>query len=152
MGSNALATASQALQNYSESFGGFEKSAASHELPWLRKLREDGFARFSETGFPTTRDEDWRFTNPSAITRTPFQLVRNGYSLPSRKDLESFRIAGVACQLVFVDGRYAPGLSSVGKLPDGVTVGNLAVQIALDPGSVELHLGRYLDIQRDAFG
>jgi len=147
-----LATATRSLENYSESFGGFEKSAASHELAWLQKLRQAGFARFSETGFPTTRDEDWRFTNPSAIARTPFHLVRNGHSLPSRKEIEQFRIPGISSQLVFVDGRFAPELSSVGKLPAGVTVSNLAGQIARDPGSVEMHLGRYLDFQRDAFG
>jgi len=85
-----VATASPAIQKYAESFGGFEKSAASHDLAWLRKLRQDGFARFSETGFPTTRDEDWRFTNPAAIAQTPFRLVRNGRSLPSQKDLNQF--------------------------------------------------------------
>jgi Fe-S cluster assembly protein SufD len=39
---------------------------------WLQGLREAGFARFSELGFPTTRDEEWRFTNVAAIARTAF--------------------------------------------------------------------------------
>ena len=147
-----MATASQAIARYAESFGGFEQSAASHDLAWLKKLRQEGFARFSEAGFPTTRNEDWRFTNPSAIAQTPFHLVRNGHSLPSQKDLEPFRIPGADCQLVFVDGRFAAGLSSIGKLPNGVTVGNLAAEIARNPGAVEKHLGRYLNMQRDAFG
>jgi Fe-S cluster assembly protein SufD len=152
MGNHSVATATQALQNYSESFSGFEKSAASHELSWLQKLRRDGFARFSETGFPTMRDEDWRFTNPSAISQTAFRLVRNGHSLPSRKQLEAFRVEGAACQLVFVDGRFAPDLSLLAKPSAGVTVGSLAGAIARDPGATERHLGRYLNLQRDAFG
>ena len=152
MGTNTLATATRSLENYSESFAGFEKSAAHHKLAWLRKLRQAGFARFSETGFPTTRDEDWRFTNASAIARTPFRLVCNAPSLPSRQQLERYRIPGIETQLVFVDGRFATELSSLGQLPTGVTVANLAAQIARDPASVERHLGGYLDIQRDAFG
>jgi len=152
MGNSKVATATQSLQNYEQSFGGFEKSAASRELSWLRKLRQDGFARFSETGFPTLRDEDWRFTNLSAISETPFRLVRNGHSLPSREDIEPFRIPDVGCRLVFVDGRFAPNLSSTGKLAPGVTVGNLAGAITRNPGAIELHLGRYLNLQRDAFG
>jgi len=152
MGNSKVATATQSLQNYEQSFGGFEKSAASRELSWLRKLRQDGFARFSETGFPTLRDEDWRFTNLSAISQTPFRLVRNGHSLPSREDIEPFRIPDVGCRLVFVDGRFAPNLSSTGKLEPGVTVGNLAGAITRNPGAIELHLGRYLNLQRDAFG
>jgi Fe-S cluster assembly protein SufD len=152
MGSESVATATPGLQNYAESFGGFEKSAAGRELPWLRKLRQDGFARFSEAGFPTTRDEDWRFTSTSAIAQTPFHLARNGHSLPSQTALEPFRVSGATCQIVFVDGRFAPHLSSVGKLPAGITVGSLAVEIARNPGVIEPHLGHYLDFQRDAFG
>jgi hypothetical protein len=36
---------------------------------WLQQLREDGWARFSAKGFPTTHDEDWRFTNLAALAR-----------------------------------------------------------------------------------
>jgi Fe-S cluster assembly protein SufD len=146
-----LATATQAIRHYEESFGGLEKSAASHEPSWLRKLRQTGFARFGETGFPTARDEDWRFTNPSAIAQTPFRLVRNGHQLPSQADVAPHRIAGAGCELVFVDGRFAEKLSSVGKLPNGVKVASLAAEIAANPAAVEPHLGRYLNIQRDAF-
>jgi Fe-S cluster assembly protein SufD len=140
------------MAKYAESFGGFQKSAPGHELSWLRKLRQDGFVRFSEVGFPTTRDEDWRFTNPGAIAQVPFRLVRNGHSLPSQKDIDRFRMPGAGSQLVFVDGRFAPGLSLVGKLPAGVTVSNLAAEIARNPEAIEKHLGHYLNMQRDAFG
>jgi Fe-S cluster assembly protein SufD len=40
--------------------------------PWLQKLREHAFLRFTELGFPTTHDEDWRFTNVAAIARSRF--------------------------------------------------------------------------------
>ena len=40
---------------------------------WLRPLREAGFQRFAELGFPTTHDEEWRFTNVARIARTTFQ-------------------------------------------------------------------------------
>jgi Fe-S cluster assembly protein SufD len=147
-----MATPTQAIARYAECFGGFEKSAASHDLAWLRKLRQDGFARFSESGFPTTRDEDWRFTNPGAIAKTSFHLARNGHSLATSKEIDQFRIPGVGCQLVFVDGRFSEKLSSIGKLPAGVKVGSLAAEIARNPAGVETHLGRYLNLQRDAFG
>jgi Fe-S cluster assembly protein SufD len=41
--------------------------------PWLQKLRDSAFARFSELGFPTTRDEEWRFTNVAPIARAAFR-------------------------------------------------------------------------------
>lgn len=147
-----MITATQQLENYLGSFSEFEKLAAGHDLPWLRKLRRDAFARLCEVGFPTTHDEDWRFTNVSAIAQTPFQLAYNGRAQLSRRQLEPYRIAGVACQLVFVNGRFARELSLLGNnLPDGVKVNSLVGEISSNPGAIEPHLGRYLDIRRDAF-
>lgn len=151
-----MATAIQALQHYEESFSGLEKSAA-RAPSWLRKLRQQGFARFSETGFPTLRDEDWRFTNAAVIAQTPFRLPRHEGPLPlphqpSSNQLDEFNIPAAACRLTFVDGRFAPSLSSASQLPPGVTVSNLATEIARNPDALEPHLGRYLNLQRDAFG
>jgi Fe-S cluster assembly protein SufD len=117
----------------------------------LRKLRRDAFARFCEVGFPSTHDEDWRFTNVSAIAQTAFRLTRNGRARLSQQELEPYRVPGVSCQLVFVNGRFARELSSLGKLPDGVKVSSLAGEISSNPEAIEAHLGRYLDIRRDAF-
>ena len=146
-----MITATQQLEGYLESFSEFEKLAAGHDLPWLRKLRRDAFARFCAAGFPTTHDEDWRFTNVSAIAQTPFRLTRNGRARLSQQELEPYRVAGVASQLVFVNGRFARELSLLSKLPDGVKVSSLAAEISSNPGAIESHLGRYLDIRRDAF-
>ena len=151
MGTGKVATSTPALDNYAESFRAIEDSAAGRALPWLRKLRQDAFARFCATGFPTTRDEDWRFTNVAAIAQTPFRLARNGRALPSRQDLEPLYMAGAGCRLVFVDGRFAPELSAAGRLPEKVTVSSLADAIADQPEAVEPHLGRYLNTERDAF-
>jgi Fe-S cluster assembly protein SufD len=40
--------------------------------PWMRELRESAFQRFSELGFPTTHNEEWRFTNVAPIARAQF--------------------------------------------------------------------------------
>jgi Fe-S cluster assembly protein SufD len=40
--------------------------------PWIQVLREAGFARFAKLGFPTTHNEEWRFTNVAPIARTQF--------------------------------------------------------------------------------
>jgi Fe-S cluster assembly protein SufD len=40
--------------------------------PWMQALRERAFQRFAELGFPTTHDEEWRFTNVAPIARAHF--------------------------------------------------------------------------------
>ncbi len=142
---SAVAKLESWLENYTEG----ERQAPGRALPWLSRLREDAFARFYETGFPTTRDEDWRFTNVSAIARTHFRPA--GPAKLTKKDVAPWKLEGAAAQLVFVNGRYAPELSDVKKLPKGVTVASLRAQVEQHPETLEKHLGRYADTQRDAF-
>jgi Fe-S cluster assembly protein SufD len=138
------------LDSYQESFRELERGLPGTNHKWLRKLREDGFARFSETGFPTTRMEDWRFTNVSAIAQTRFQLSQNGHDRLLQPS-EKFALVGSCCELVFVNGRFAPELSSLSGLLNGLHICSLAEELERNPGAVEAHLGRYLDTQRDPF-
>jgi len=52
--------------------GGGKVAAAAPA--WLRDLRERAIVRFTETGFPSTRLEQWRFTNVRPIAETAFTL------------------------------------------------------------------------------
>ena len=63
---------------YREGYEEFKKDATGKGLTWLEAIREQGIARFSELGFPTPANEDWRFTNVAPIARTPFSITRNG--------------------------------------------------------------------------
>jgi Fe-S cluster assembly protein SufD len=123
----------------------------SAQASWLIALRREGFTRFQETGFPTTHDEDWRFTNTSPITKTRFHLADADDSSVSADDLKQFGVADFACCLVFVNGRYSPRLSRIPALPKGVKLGGLAEQLAANETYVENHLGKYLNFRRDAF-
>src|SRR5579863_7916752 len=99
---SAITTIPQ-LDSYLEGFNAFQKIAAGRDLAWLKKLREEAFARFCEVGFPTTHDEDWRFTNVSAIAKTPFRLAGEAATV-NKQDLSQWIFSGMACQLVFIDG------------------------------------------------
>ena len=144
-----MISATEQLETYLEAFSDFQKTAAGHDNPWLKKLREDAFARFCETGFPTTHDEDWRFTNVSPIAKTAFQLPA-GTQQVSREALAAYDLPGAACQFVFVNGRFARELSSIRDL-SGVRINGLADELSTNPAALESHLGRYLNLERDAF-
>jgi Fe-S cluster assembly protein SufD len=144
-------TATRAPQHYLESFARLESLTAARELPWLRELRQEAFAFFCEAGFPTTHDEDWRFTNVSAIANTEFRLLPDARYQVRPAQLEPWRVAGEACQLVFVNGYFAPELSVRKQFSDGVQVTGLAEGLSLDCGTIEKHLGRYVDSHRDGF-
>jgi len=145
-----LSTAIAQLESYLEAFTEFSRVAA--EAPaWLRDLREGAFSRFCAVGFPTTRDEDWRFTSLAPLTRTTFRLARGSAHQFTVSDLVQWRMEGAVARLVFVDGRIEANLSTWGALPRGITVNGLAREIASQPNEVAKHLGRYLDSARDPF-
>ena len=145
-----MTTAIQNVDNYLHQFTDLPRRTVGTEQPWLKKLRDDAFARFCETGFPTTHDEDWRFTNISAIARTPFLLAAKPPHVPAEQ-LKPWRMKKAAIELVFVDGHFSRSLSHVGSLPAGVEILSLQEQLAKNGGSLQGDLGRYLDVRRDAF-
>src|SRR3954471_20206866 len=105
------------LSNYSR----FEEQAMSDSPSWLDELRKSAIARFDQVGFPTTKQEDWRFTNVAPIARTPFVLadaIDNDRHAEKATDFTFGKDA--ACELVFINGHYSSRLSKLGKLPRGV--------------------------------
>jgi Fe-S cluster assembly protein SufD len=119
-----------------EGFRGLDGGAPE----WLRRLRREGFERFLALGFPTTRVEDWKYTDVSEIARRAFRVAEG--PPPSATDLESLRL-GLGTELVFWNGRLVPGASRWSSLPSGVRVGSLAEAIREADGLVREHLGRY---------
>ena len=143
-----MITATQAPEKYLEIFDQFS-NRVSAQPRWLHTLRQEAFASFSETGFPTTHDEDWRFTNVSAVANTAFELA--ALESLSREHLNGFGALDFASHLVFVNGLFSKELSTLAPMPNGMTVGSLTTQLKNDPASVERHLGQYLNTRRDPF-
>ncbi len=124
----------------------FERMGKDAKQPsWVFPLRKAGITRFAELGFPTTRDEDWRFTNVSPIARLPFKPVLHAApdGLPPAAIAACTFGALPARRLVFVNGHYAAALSSPGPQEHGIFAGSLAASLAGDASLLEKHLGRH---------
>jgi len=136
---------------YLADFQVFDRSGTGRSPAWLRETRRAAITRFSELGFPTTRDEDWKYTNVAPIVTTPFRFIPEGEIRGIEPEtITPFRLGGEDwIRLVFVDGRYSPRLSAVDGLPDGVRAGSLGEAITADAENVRTHLTRHA---RDADG
>jgi len=147
-----LSTVTEAtgLGSYLEAFSEM-RQRTSHQPEWLRTLREDAFGQFCDMGFPTLKDEAWRFTSVAPIARESFRLPEAASTELTLEDLKPFLISDAACRLVFVNGRYATELSDCDALPAGVTAGSLAAEIDRDPAALESSLGRHLALGADSF-
>ncbi|HWL95636.1 MAG TPA: hypothetical protein VNT79_19110, partial [Phycisphaerae bacterium] len=71
----------------------FEQSEAKSPGDWLRPTRKSAIAAFAKLGFPTTREEDWRFTNVAPIANTIFDRAEQPEARVERTELAEFRFA-----------------------------------------------------------
>ena len=147
-----MTTVTEKRNRYVEHFDNFEPVMnGGPGEKWLRPIRKKAIDRFAELGFPTKKLEAWKFTNVEPIADTEFVSPPEGTSGVEASDLEPYRLPGESVRLVFVNGHYVPGLSSLDDLPKGVKAGNLGQALAVDAGLVESHLTRYADFENEAF-
>jgi Fe-S cluster assembly protein SufD len=126
---------------YGEQFAHLESRHAGVGLPWLQRTRAVAFERFAELGFPTLRDEDWKYTSVASLEKRAFRLVPESLNGMSADEVASLAL-GDSHLLVFVNGRHAAGLSRLGRLPSGAHVGSLAQALAERPERFEALLTR----------
>jgi Fe-S cluster assembly protein SufD len=129
---------------YVDTFRAFSHNGASGDPDWLKERRAGAIARFQDAGFPTTRQEEWRFTDVKQIARTSFARAEDATEALIASDVSQLRLGGNDQDLVvFVNGHYASDLSSVQGLPDGVIVGSLREALANRSSLIEAHLARH---------
>ena len=112
----------------------------------LLSLRQKAIEHFADAGFPTTKDEEWAFTNIGPLTRINFELAASA-SAPAVPDDYRYGLNG----LVFVDGHFAPAHSHLNGLSAGVRVEHLSDAIAANGDLVSDSLGQAATTEDAAF-
>jgi Fe-S cluster assembly protein SufD len=116
-------------------------------LPWLNQLRANAVDRVGALTVPTTRDEDWRFTDISPLTKLSFQPAQRAPQL-APATVDRWAVPEAAARLVFIDGIYAPRHSFNHA---GLTAENLASNTIGHGAGVQAHLGRHAGFEHNAF-
>jgi Fe-S cluster assembly protein SufD len=125
----------------------------SSERSWFGRLQMAAWRHFEQLGFPTTKDEGWRYTNIKPITRTPFIIpIESHYKLVPA-DFDRLKFGDFGCpRIVFVNGRFGKGLSTVDELPRGVRIRSLADVLKENPESIRPHLAKHAGFVGRTFG
>ncbi len=135
---------------------------------WLNRLRSEAAACAAQLGLPTKRDEEWRYTDLAPLLNYSFEPVTSP-PLLALADIERFIIPEAATsRLVFVDGVFAPTLSThrdvlvsreagrrerpaLDNLPAGLRVTRLAEAWSSYEMIVHAYLSRLVNFQHDVF-
>ena len=148
----ASPTTQAAVEHYVAAFTDFQ---IDHPAPaWLSAKRRDAMAAFQRLGFPTVRDEEWKYTDITPVANlaaTPiFRPEADGsapQTLPTH--LPFGEISGH--KLVFVNGHFSPELSEIGELPQGAILKPMSRALLENAETVEAHFGKHLDAQGETF-
>lgn len=128
--------------------------------PWFQLLRKHALVSFGKLGLPTTREEDWRYTNVQPLSAV-------GFALPPADGHDALRVRTSAAEafdrlgtlgpslvrsrLVFVNGRFDRDWSRMDETPTGVRLAPLADVLTTEPQLLEPHLGKRANVERHAF-
>ena len=124
---------------------------AAGDLPeWAATLRRAALERFALNGFPTTKNEDWRFTSVAPIAESDYPAMTAPGGEVTREALAPFLFSADWHTIVFMNGRFAPELSSLDALPVGVRVLALGDAWREAPELLERHLGKSADFEAPA--
>ena len=116
---------------------------------WLQDLRDRAASRFAALGFPTVRDEEWRFTNVAPIANTEFRPAPQ--AVVTVGELAAVPYASMPFRLVVVNGRFSAELSQLSGLPTGVRAGSLASAVTDHADVVQRYLGQLADFNTRSF-
>jgi Fe-S cluster assembly protein SufD len=111
-----------------------------HNVPWFQRARQVALENFAETGFPTLRDEDWKYTSVAAIEKRPFRMALRGETTVRTDAVDAAGLGDDCFLMVFVNGHHVPELSRLGGMPDGVTVASFAESVDHQPALLQAAL------------
>ncbi|KAF3982255.1 MAG: Fe-S cluster assembly protein SufD [Methylococcales symbiont of Hymedesmia sp. n. MRB-2018] len=139
------------LQNYKTDYQQIQADLPGQSLAWLQQIRIDAFSVFSDTGFPSLREEEWRYTNISAIEKKLFSPSTNVDSNAiDQAWLDSFCLKD-AYTLVIINGRFSKAHSSLKGLPETVTILSMGDALEQNPELVEKYLTKAVANEEHSF-
>ena len=93
----------------------------------LSLIREAAMGQFQARGFPTTRQENWKYTDVKPIARSAFGIAEEKPAAGYEKQLELARLSGLEShELVFINGRFSVEHSRLQDLPQGVVLEDMS--------------------------
>jgi Fe-S cluster assembly protein SufD len=142
-----MAAKTASVERLVGAYHAWASNGASRAPTWLKDLRDSSIARFGDLGFPTMKQEAWRFTSVARIADGSFELAKPPAHVPQLEEILPFLVLEAGYRLVFVDGFFQPSLST----PFFDDIQSLAHVVTHRQDLVREHLGKYAAAQDRPF-
>ncbi len=122
-----------------------------HSAPAMNAMREPAFADFSRLGFPTSKQEDFLYTNLADWFVPDYGMNLNALNIPVNP-YEIFRcgVSGINAYLFFVvNDRFYVETGRAPSLPEGVLAGSLKQFAQSHPELIKKYYGKIAKTDKD---
>lgn len=110
--------------------------------PWLTARRQQALADFQQRGFPTNRDEDWKYSDTQKLAGQPFLPAT--YQLLDAACIQAYLPSDFDCYLVvFVNGHYCHRHSMTEGLPETIVLTSLKTALEQQPQTLRPYLDEH---------
>jgi len=127
-----------------------QKIVTAEPAAWANRLRADALERAHQLTLPSTRDEDWRFTDLSPLYKLVFRPA-SGAPVLDAAAIAPFVAPETVCRLVFVDNQFSAALSTLPAAGASLVVQPLVAGLKSRGETIHAHLGSLADFRDDAF-
>jgi len=137
---------------YRSEFDRLMERIRKEEPKWLSELRESALKSFCGMGFPGDGQEEWKYTDVSALRETHFRPVREQEKEVTAEAISGRAFADLGCPtMVFVNGRFSERLSRMEGLNGSVQVKSLSSAVREDGEVVRGALARHARHEQHPF-
>jgi len=79
----------------------------------IEGLRQEAIEIFNQKGFPTRKDEEWKYTNLAPLLKVDYKLFPEDEVAVEYKDIKKYLINDIdTYTIVFINGKYSSFLSN----------------------------------------
>ncbi len=144
-------SAEQPMSLYPAEYEKFSDILPGQSVAWLNLLRQDAVQQFSAHGFPSLREEEWHYTNVSAIEKKLFSPVTTAEIGAIATDSLNQHLMHDAWSVVLVDGHFSESLSQLEGMPESVTIMNMADALQQCPDLLKKYFAQVVDSKEHGF-
>lgn len=129
----------QQVQAYQAQHSGYASSQLKHHSDALQSIQSEAMERLVEAGFPTLRDEEWRYTDTKALFKQSHSVSLTESHSDASVDMASIQLIKDSITLVFINGVYSAQNSTV-NLPKGLHIESMAEAVKADSDALAPYL------------
>lgn len=133
-------------ERYLADFKSLESSLNGQSKSPFHELRKNAIEKFEQFDFPTTKNEDWKYTNVSAIHN--FNFSHDSDAKVTKNEISRHLIPGLDANLVvLLNGNYSAELSDIKEKSKGVIIDSFKNVLTNNPGFILKYFSKYAEIE-----